>query len=439
MTRRRPRARSGLAVAGLFAALVLTLWASYLSKAVCDESRSDFMAFTNYCYSDVLVFWTVRDLEVDAYPYRDPGDWPAGLEGERLSPPPDVVEYPPLTGIGMWVVALATSTLPGFFALTAATLAVATLLGFELLRRLVDRERLPRWRLLGFALSPGLVAVGMQNWDLWLLPFVLGGLLAATSERRHLAAALFAVGASLKWWPAILVLLLLVGPWARTRSVTTRLAPAATAAGTWVAIQLPFWLHNARAWFAVLEFHLSRSPNLDSFFGAVEELTRRTLDPALADLVAGPVSSVATLSVLLAGVGAVVAAVERRRLSPLAGAASMVVVFLLTSKVFSPQYIVWLVPLLVATRVRWTPVLAVEGLNLLVWFTRALHIGGANQMPAMLWASQLFAVLRSAALVWVLVDLVVRDVPPTPDSGQRPLQSEAVTADGVQNEPSPAA
>lgn len=434
------RARSRLVVVGLFLALTLSLAASYASKAVCADGRSDFMSFTNYCYSDVLVFWSVRDLEGDAYPYRDPGSWPPDLaEGQRLSPPPNVVEYPPLTGIGMWIVALTTTTLPAFFAVTGLTLAAATLVGFEALRRLTDRLGLPRARLLGFALSPGLIAVGMQNWDLWLLPFVLGGMLAAATGRRHVAAVAFAIGASLKWWPAILVLLLLVGPWAHRDSWRSRLAPAATAAGVWAAIQAPFWLTNPRAWFAVLEFHLSRSPNRDSFFGAVDEAARRLLDPGLADLVAGPVSSALTLAVLLVGLAGVTWAVERGRLSPVGGAAAMVVLFLLTSKVFSPQYIVWLVPMLVITRVRWTPVLAVEMLNLLVWFTRALHIGGAQHLEAMLWSSQAFAVLRSLALVWVLVELALRDPAIRPDSGRLPLESGARSADGVVNEPSPAA
>ena len=100
---------------------------------------------------------------------------------------------------------------------------------------------------------------------------------------------------------------------------------------------------------------------------------------------------------------------RRPRLAPLLFLT--LVVFVLTNKVFSPQYTIWLIPLAVLARPRWRPFLVWQVLEALVLFTRFyFFIGNAEPGQGLDVRWFLTAILlRDLALV-VLAALVVRDV-----------------------------
>ena len=169
------------------ALLAVTFLLAYLGKAVCLGGEQGFWAETRYCYSDVNVLWGLRGFDVDAVPYAGP---PAGYD------PPYVLEYPPGMTFPAWTIAAVTETREGFFDLHAVSFAIAaavTLWGADRAltasRRRGDRRS--RWRLLGIALSPGLLLFGLQNWDLWSVGLVALGLAAAAPRSS---------GGPRSWW-----------------------------------------------------------------------------------------------------------------------------------------------------------------------------------------------------------------------------------------------
>jgi len=93
--------------------------------------------------------------------------------------------------------------------------------------------------------SPSLLVLGAQNWDLWTLAPVAAGLAAAARGRTARAGAWFGLATGIKWWPALLVIPLIVGRWADQPAGPAglrrrrRTAPAVAAAGTWALVQLP--------------------------------------------------------------------------------------------------------------------------------------------------------------------------------------------------------
>jgi uncharacterized membrane protein len=115
--------------------------------------------------------------------------------------------------------------------------------------------------------------------------------------------------------------------------------------------------------------------------------------------------------VLLIGLAVVVLSAPRRpRVASVAFLA--VVAFLLTNKVLSPQYVLWLVPLAVLARPRWRPFLFWQATEVLVLVTRYYYFSGSSSDTApglgLGWFVAAVGV-RDLALVLLAV-LVLRDI-----------------------------
>ncbi len=395
------------------AALLATLALAWVGKAVCVDGQEGFWALTSYCYSDVHVLWSHRGYDVEALPYREPPpDYPVEY----------TTEYPPGLAFPAWAISRVTGSRSGFFHLTALTFALAALVTLERLDRALLELRgegwsASRWRLLGFALSPGLVLFGMQNWDLWVLLPVAIGLAAAARGRGLRAAVWFGIGAAVKWWPALLVVVLLAGPWRPAAPAGTRrvdrladvagldLRPALAGAAAWAVAQLPAIAVSPSGWWEAAAFHLRRPPNWDSTAMAVREVGMRLLPGAFWGDAYFDLWTFVSLVGLAVGLVVITARLRDGRLHPAEAALAVVVVFLLVGKVFSPQFVLWLLPLAVLARVSWTPVLAVEASNAGVWLLYAPWLARWHEDEAyqgFLFAGQGLSVVRTLTLVWLL-------------------------------------
>lgn len=395
--------------------LVVTLWLAYWGKAVCIDGETGFWAQTRYCYSDVRVLWSFRGFDVDALPYLPP---PPGY------PEAYVTEYPPLLAFPAAVIALLTETRRAFFVAHAATFAVAAFATLVLLVWSLRRRGQPPWRLLGFALSPALVLFGMLNWDLWAVALAAAGLHAAVRGRTTAAAVWFGLGAATKWWPGLLAVTLVAGPWRRSaRSGGRRLdlRPLGTTVGVWALAQLPAIVVSPAGWWASIRFHLGRLPNYDSLASAITAAGEWVAPGRFWGDPFAALYTVVSLVILAAGVVYVGWRLREGTLDPADGCLALVALFLLTSKVFSPQFVLWLLPVAVLARTSWTPVLAVEAANAAVWLVFGpwmAHLGDPA-FSGFLRAAQALTVVRAGALAWLLVAALLprRDA----SDGERPV------------------
>ncbi|SDT41762.1 Uncharacterized membrane protein [Friedmanniella luteola] len=358
--------------------------------------------YRNLCYSDIGLLYSGRGLLQGNTPYLDAGDYP-------------VLEYPVLTGWFLELerrvaVLLGAPTGVGLTDQQAvdATLRFvdvnAVLLGALLLVTIWAQARtVPGrpWDAMMVAASPCVAATALINWD--LLPVALTATALLAWSRRHpaLAGVLLGLGMAAKLYPLLILgpLLLLCLRARRLRDFGVAFAGFAVA---WAAVNLPVLLLAPDAWLSFWRFNSDRSGDFGSLW-YVFSLAGRPV-PQL-NAVSGGLFAAGCLAIGLL----ILLAPRRPRLGQVAFL--VVAAFLLTNKVYSPQYVLWLLPLLVLARPRWRDWLVFTVGELLYFVAIWWHLGGLlspgdGSADRVYWLAVL---LRLGTQAWV-VGVVVRDV-----------------------------
>ena len=96
-------------------------------------------------------------------------------------------------------------------------------------------------RVLYFVLAPTLALYATMNWDLLAIAFATGGTLAYLRRRDAWSGVLLGLGAAAKVFPMLLVVAFVAGRF-RGKEPDRGIRLAWAAAGTWIAVNLPFAL-----------------------------------------------------------------------------------------------------------------------------------------------------------------------------------------------------
>lgn len=371
-----------LLLAGLFLAL------GYAEKSPCaDGAWTGSKQYTHVCYSDVIPLWGAERLDVGAVPYRD-----------------TAVEYPVLTGGFMQVAAVVTRTLTHvtdslsalqlFGIVTCSGLAVC---GLAMVAGTAGAAGRRPWDAAIAAASPLLVFHAFSNWDLLAMAFAMCALWAWARERPVLAGVLIGLGAAAKLYPALLLVALAVLAW-RTGRWRAAVWAGVSAAVAWAVTNVPVAVAWFPGWWEFYSFSADRTAEASTFWYMGNFLDTVGFGDGTAPAYTPPGWGVALLFlVALAAVGyACAAAPYRPRLGQVAFL--VVVAFLLTTKVWSPQYSLWLVPLVALARPRWRLALTWQFAEIAVW------------MATLLWLLGFGAPTRGISYGWLMVVLLVRDV-----------------------------
>ncbi|AUS78836.1 hypothetical protein C1701_11225 [Actinoalloteichus sp. AHMU CJ021] len=387
---------SPLRVGLLLAIVVLCL--GWGTKAACiQQFVQDGEAFLDWrgnrqyvamCYSDIVPLYTAEHLDQGAFPYRDSWTENAGTPDEQVR----YMEYPVLTGMFQWVNAKLTDAwlsvaesglLPAalpvavFFNLSVLWLAVGWLVTVWALFLLSGRRP---WDAAIAALSPLVIVHAFTNFDTLATAFATAGLLAWARRRPVLAGVLIGLGGAAKLYPLFLLGPLLV-LCLRAGRVGDGLRATLAAGAAWLAINAPIWLLYPEGWREFFRLNTERPADPDSLYNVVSYFTGWAgfdgpLSPGEAPLVLNLVSLLLFLA-CCAGVAWVALSASRRpRLAQLAFL--VVAAFLLTNKVWSPQYSLWLVPLAVLALPRWRVLLAWMTVDALVWVPRMFFYLGVD-------------------------------------------------------------
>jgi len=292
--------------------------------------------YTHACYSDLPSLYYARGLADGETPY--------------IGQPTDHrVEYPVLTGAAMW---FAAKFVPGPGASVDRTrwffdvnvLLFACCLAIAVVATALTHRRRP-WDAAILALSPGVLLAGTINWDLWAVALTAVAMLMWARERTLLAGIFIGLGAATKFYPLFLLgpLLLLCLRAGRMRDFGRTLAGAV---GAWLVVNVPVMLVDFTGWKEFYRLSENRKAGFSSVWLALD-LYGHAVPADKLNLVAGGLFALCCLAIAALAL----AAPRRPRLAQLSFL--VVAAFLLTNKVYSPQYVVWLVPLAALARPRW--------------------------------------------------------------------------------------
>jgi uncharacterized membrane protein len=320
------------------------------------------------------------------------------------------MEYPVLTGLFQWANARLTQAwltmyshgwVPGalpvavYFDVTAVWLALAWIVTTWAVCLLARRRP---WDAAIAALSPLVIVHAFTNFDALATAFAATGLLAWARRRPVLAGVLLGLGGAAKLYP-----LLLLGPLLllclRAGKLREGLRTTTAALVTWFVVNAPIALSYPSGWREFFRLNAVRGADPDSLYNVISYFTGwRGFDPTVAP--GHPPSVLNTVSAVLfalccVGIGWVALAAPRRpRLAQLCFL--VVAAFLLTNKVWSPQYSLWLVPIAVLAVPHWRALLAWMTIDALVWAPRMFFYLGPTK--------------KGLPPDWFLGTVVVRDL-----------------------------
>ncbi len=357
----------------------------------------------SHLYGDVHVYRHYGQLMVAGrWPYRDFYD-----------------EYPPLAQPVFWAVAEASASFATAFKWTMALLGAGAV---ALLVAALAATGASRRRLALAAAAAGVAPVVLgpallSAYDLWPAFLTAAAMLAFVARRERLAFVLLALAVTAKVYPLALLPLALVAAWQRGGRELVRRSVVWFVAAI-VVVNLPFAAVGPGglrfSYWSQLERGLEVESLGGSFLLVLEKLglihvTAGLRPPGSTDVVGGLGTALGLVSTLaqVAAVLLVAWLAWRGRVAFLPGAVAAVVGLLAFSKVFSPQYVDWLIPLAPAAGTAGAVgMLAVLGLTHVVF--ERFHAAGAPNGLAYKDALAWWAFARDLAVVALYAVLVAR-------------------------------
>jgi uncharacterized membrane protein len=324
----------------LVGASVLAMVLAFAEKVPCRSGawNSYTRQFQASCYTDIYPLYYTEGLADGKVPYSG-----------------HPVEYPVLIGGAMqaaaWLVRNVNVAIRGreFYDVTVVFLALCLLAGVLATAYAAGPDR--RWAGLLVALAPALILNAFVNWDLIAMALTALGMAAWAARRGVWAGVLIGLAVATKFYPLVVLgaLLLVCLRAGRMKDFARTLAAAALA---WLAVNLPVFIVARSGWATFYVFSKDRGADWGSVWHMFEYFNL----PKLGDYQLSVLNemSAAALIVAVAAIALLALAAPRRPRLPQV-CFLLLAAFLMTNKVWSPQYVIWLVPLAVLARPRLWP------------------------------------------------------------------------------------
>ena len=302
-----------------------------------------------------------------------------------------LVEYPVMTGMFIQVMGLAGKTFHGYYMASAIALVLLTGVSSYCLLKMMDPDTYGRV-LYFWALAPSMFLFSVYNWDVLALFFVVLALYALRRERYYWTSVFLALGFSSKFYPIIYMLpLLTLAPLTKRRKLVVVLAFLLVVA----AVNVPFMIAYYPGWLYFFSFNATRMPNVDSLWNVLGVMM-----PSLGD-----VRAINKISLVLFLLSSLWLCGILRKGEVGAGFLGITLLFLLSTKVFSPQYVLWLLPFFAVVLPPSKKLFyALELSNAVVLFSTLSFL--FRDLPGSLLTTYVFVVARHCLLVFTFLSLL---------------------------------
>jgi hypothetical protein len=379
--------RSTARVATVRIVLALAILATVLSYFKFNHCEDNNFAgpdqYIHACYSDLPALFSERAF--------GQGEW-AFSGGDQAA------EYPALQGLVMWATAQISSDSPiTYFRINIFLIALLFVASAFILYRIrPDLSYL-------YAIAPTGIAALFINWDLWAIVTMLLSIYWFDRKRETLSAVILAISIATKFFPIVLLLPIAI-IFLRRQDIRGAIRYIVLTLSVFVAINIPFALTTPQGWWRFYELNLERKADWGSLWYALSVLGL--------DLAAINYLSILTLLIVIAAVSIFLLQVERTL--PLSESALYIFIGVMAvSKVYSPQFVLWLAPLVIlALKDKrdlpwfWGWQIAEIGYHIAIWQHLALLTGATYGLSVKAYA--VFILIRISASIALGIALARR-------------------------------
>jgi uncharacterized membrane protein len=323
--------------------VVILLAAGLISFLKFNHCRvNDWASPDNYvhaCYTDIPALFAERSLNTNTFPYLSPTN---------------SVEYPPIIGLGNWLISFITPSENAFRAFFDINAVIIFILFF--ISAIIVRQISPSYQYL-FPLAPAVIASLFINWDMWAVVSTLLAIYYFDRKKYEVSGVWLGVSIATKFFPIVLLLPIAIIFY---RKVQLHLfyRYLFTTAIIWGAINIPIALTHFDGWWRFFKLNLERGADFGSIWYAL----------SLLDINISHLDLIYPLLSIVLFIGLAIYLLKLPSTPNLAAIALFaVVIFTTAGKVYSPQYILWLTPL---------AVIALQNSKQLItfWFWQATEI-----------------------------------------------------------------
>jgi uncharacterized membrane protein len=338
--------------------------------------------YIHACYSDLPSLFGERGMADNTWPYASDTN---------------SVEYPVLTGLVMYATSFVAHSPISYFNFNALLLALLFIFVIFIVRKIQ-----PEFTYL-VPVAPAMIASLYINWDLWAIATMMLAIYWFDRKAYLYSSIALAVSISTKFLPVFLLLPIIFILW-RSNQIREIVKYAATTFGMWLAINLPFALTTPTGWWRFYKLNLSREADWGSLWLAFSQLGL-----GLANL-----NYLAVLLLLIGLTSFVIFLFEVKNTPTLASVAFIVLaIVMVASKVYSPQYVLWLTPLAVIALTNkkdlhafWIWQIAETMYHVAIWQHLALFTGAAFGLQEGGYAT--ITLIRIAATIYLAWTLIKR-------------------------------
>ena len=340
--------------------------------------------YVHACYSDIPSLYGERELDDDRWSY---------------SSTTNAVEYPVLTGTVMWffarVIPSGENEMLNYYRINQIFLA-----GLFLFIAFIVYRIKPEFAYLS-AIAPAAIASLYINWDLWAIASMMLSIYWFDRKKYTHSALAMGISISTKFLPIFLLLPIALILW-RRNEIRELVRYCAIAVATFAVINIPVMLTTPDGWLRFYQLNFDRGEDWGSLWYALSSLGVNLGNTNFFAILALAVA-VLVISLLIFSTKETVQLAE----------VSFIVLALvmIASKVYSPQYVLWLVPLAVIAISRrkdvhafWIWQIAEVIYHIAIWQHLATVTGAKFGLPLTGYA--LISLLRIAACLYFVVVLI---------------------------------
>ena len=271
------------------------------------------------CYTDIPALFSERGLDTNTFPYISATN---------------SFEYPPVIGLGNWLISFITpSSDPHrfFFDINAVLIIALFFISAFIVRKIA-----PKYQYI-FPLVPAVIASLFINWDIWAVVTTLAAIYYFDKKKYEQSGIWLGISIATKFFPIVLLLPIAI-IFYRSNQLKQLLRYLLTTFSFWAVINIPIAIIYFDGWWRFFKLNLERGEDFGSIWYGLSLLNIK-------------VSNLDLLYPLITLILFALLAYYLLKLPNLPNLAAValfaVVIFTTISKVYSPQYVLWLTPLAV--------------------------------------------------------------------------------------------